>query len=277
MQTFLSALFVLAFATGQAQDCLQHSLLKPGTELEYRSYMPKMTMGGKAKNDHFEITRLVFTVESQGTIVKKGSAASGNTKDSYKKEISLKCDGQNLLLPYDFYAADTVYLSDIYPGNKNAGFYSALIPPKNTPLWSIPLVLEGKKEIGIDNRNIAQTTVLRDYMPEVSTQRQGAGDFRSAAPDGKRNVEMSSSPVKNEFEITLTIKDIKINGKKQVTTPAGSFDCYQVTITAETVVMGRSNQGSIIMYIADGIGLIKTETQQGKAVKGYTELVRIKK
>ena len=228
---------------------------------------------------------MIFTVDTQkdsegvthSVIVKKGSAASNNAKDSYKKEITLKCDGQNLVLPFDFYNPDTIYLSDIYPGNKNGGFYAAYIPKKNTPSFSIPLVLEGKKEIGIDSKNISQSTVIRDYMPEVSTQRQGAGDFRSAAPDGKRNPEMSSSPVKNEFEITLNIRDIKINGKKQITTPAGSFDCYQVTITAESTVMGRSNQGSTVMYIADGIGLVKTETLQGKSIAGYTELVRIKK
>lgn len=81
---------------------------------------------------------------------------------------------------------------------------------------------------------------------------------------GKGGVQVVS------MDIRVTRREVE--GKDEITTPAGTFSCYKVTQTT-SVEMMITKSFDIIEYYAVGVGLIRSETRnrEGKLV-GYMEL-----
>jgi hypothetical protein len=255
-----------------AQDCSSHALMRKGSRLEYAVY-------AQGPNGIFKMARIVFEVvhvmDSAGsrysTILKKGIAIN-DTSDHYVMQIVLQCDGKNMLFPADFFAADTVYLCDIYPTVKKRGYYSALTPLKH-PVKIIPLKLEGVTKLPLGVQQVEQKSTIRYFV------------FTDIREEQKQEEELGTMEWKNSCKIT----SIQIEGKKTITTPAGSFACYLIgTETEEKEIKEEEDEedeesnpkvSKVIMYYNSQVGLVKRESvplKNDSKKSGYLELVGVK-
>lgn len=69
------------------------------------------------------------------------------------------------------------------------------------------------------------------------------------------------------MSMTIIMADRKVERKEQVTTPAGTFDCYVITYT-NRLEMGMAQTNYSTQWVASGIGMVKEETrkQNGRLV-----------
>ena len=83
--------------------------------------------------------------------------------------------------------------------------------------------------------------------------------------------------------MTMTIKILnrKVESKESITTPAGTFSCFKITYDMEssTKIMGMNTNVKLssIDYLAEGIGVVKTESYDKKGeLSGYSLLTAYK-
>lgn len=91
-------------------------------------------------------------------------------------------------------------------------------------------------------------------------------------PDGNINVTANSSGV-TIMNMDITIANRKVEAKEEVTTPAGTFDCYKISY--ETVSKNRLMTVTVrgMEWIAEGVGLVKSESYNKKGkLTGYSLL-----
>lgn len=92
------------------------------------------------------------------------------------------------------------------------------------------------------------------------------------------HVKMSVSGI-NMMDRNFEIRNRKVTGKENITTPAGTFDCYKVTYTTEST--GKSGNTSkpietAIWYSAN-VGIVKTENYKDGKVSSAQVLTKIEK
>lgn len=80
----------------------------------------------------------------------------------------------------------------------------------------------------------------------------------------------------------INIKNRKVEAKEELTTPAGTFECYKITYDTDlnTKVMGFSNTTSFgsAEWLARGVGVVKTESYDKKGrLNSYSLLTDLKK
>lgn len=95
-------------------------------------------------------------------------------------------------------------------------------------------------------------------------------------PEGSIEMSVEANGMRL-FGSTITIKDRKVDAKESITTSAGTFECYKVSSVVETKSV-MSMESKTIQWIADGIGIVKTEnlSSKGKLI-GYQLLTGINK
>jgi hypothetical protein len=93
--------------------------------------------------------------------------------------------------------------------------------------------------------------------------------------DGKLEISVYSEGLKI-MGMTTDITQRKVEAKEEITTEAGTFDCYKITytITVKTLFSVRMEAAE---WIADGVGTVKSETYSNGKSMGYTLLTGIKK
>ena len=82
----------------------------------------------------------------------------------------------------------------------------------------------------------------------------------------------SASGLSGHISIDMTNR--KVAGKENVTTPAGTWDCYKITYHSKTVFkmgIGIPMNADVTEWYAPGFGVVKTESGSGG-----TEIVSIK-
>jgi hypothetical protein len=229
--------------------------MRKGVQLEYTMNMLKMNAMGDMTGESYTVSRLVFEVgrvqEINGstfsTIIKKGYSVN-DEKFSFEREISLKCDGRHLLIPYDFYSADTLFMRDVYPkarGDRN-GYAFAYTPMENAITYIVPLVLDGINK-----------------LPDGEKQLQQKVKGRYWSMNGL---------VKGNYENKITIKSIDCKGKESVKTEAGSFTCYKFYVDSDVEINNRPMQLKYWLYLDSETGLIKYDSPGGTI-----ELTSVKK
>jgi hypothetical protein len=82
------------------------------------------------------------------------------------------------------------------------------------------------------------------------------------------------------MEMNITFTDRKVVSKENVTTPAGTFECYKISMTVNSAskIFGmNSNQTSkSVSYYSKGVGTVKTETFDKKGnLFSYSILTKI--
>jgi hypothetical protein len=283
--------FIILFTTLSlklfAQDCNTSLLFKKGVELEYKTYSPASKGVFSSKVKFFEITRLTFIVEDvkdsnnviYSYITKKGVAAN-NEKDKYEKKYLITCSNGEISLPFDFYAPDTVYLSDVYPKLKKKGFYTAT-NNKETVFYIFPLNADQNK-FELSAKKLNSDVVMRDFGWE---QRDSKGNRVFTGG----HWELSNSIEETKYSMSSVLDIPHMKGKEKITTSLGSFNCDKFSVTIKSTfdfpkkiglerppgpdLNGKTIEGTGIFYFESQVGLVKTESSQG----GYSELIRIKK
>ena len=76
--------------------------------------------------------------------------------------------------------------------------------------------------------------------------------------DANVTVNMSISGI--AMNISVNIVDRKVEALEQITTEAGTFDCYQLSETIKSKSMGANLEITSKTWLAEGVGMIKNET-----------------
>ncbi|MFP2997082.1 hypothetical protein ABN763_14290 [Spongiivirga sp. MCCC 1A20706] len=74
-------------------------------------------------------------------------------------------------------------------------------------------------------------------------------------------VEMKVDAGIMNMNVSVTMTDRKVERKEQLTTPAGTFDCYVISYT-NTLTMGTSKAQYATQWIAKGMGMIQQEIRK---------------
>lgn len=93
--------------------------------------------------------------------------------------------------------------------------------------------------------------------------------------NGNLNISVYSEGMRI-MGMTTAITKRKVEAKEEITTEAGTFDCYKITytITVSTMFSVRMEAAD---WIAEDIGTVKSETYSNGKSMGYTLLTGIKK
>jgi hypothetical protein len=93
--------------------------------------------------------------------------------------------------------------------------------------------------------------------------------------DGSLTIKVNS-PGMSMMNMVVRIYDRKVEGQEEITTPAGTFQCYKLTSTIETKTM-FSVVAKSTEWIAKDVGTVRSETydKNGKLM-GYTVLTAMK-
>ncbi|TPN85380.1 TapB family protein [Aquimarina algicola] len=75
------------------------------------------------------------------------------------------------------------------------------------------------------------------------------------------SVHMSVNGGIMNINTTIAMSDRKVIAKEEITTPAGTFDCYVITYT-NTVTMGIRKTFQSTQWISEGVGMVKEETRK---------------
>ncbi len=96
-------------------------------------------------------------------------------------------------------------------------------------------------------------------------------------PEGNINIQVSSSGIKM-VDMDITIKNRKVEGKEEISTSAGSFDCFKISYDMEAKTNMFTVNTSGVEWIAEGVGVVKTESynKRGK-LNSYSLLTRFEK
>lgn len=93
--------------------------------------------------------------------------------------------------------------------------------------------------------------------------------------DGKLEITVFSEGMRI-LGITTDITQRKVEGKEQITTDAGTFDCFKITYTITTKTM-FSVRVEATDWIAENVGTVKSETYSRGKSMGYSLLTGIEK
>ncbi len=93
-------------------------------------------------------------------------------------------------------------------------------------------------------------------------------------PDADITVGISSNGVKM-FTMTVFVTNRLVEAIEDITTPAGTFECYKTSFDMETKMMVKV-QAKSTQWIAEDIGMVRTENYNKKGkLQGYTILSKI--
>lgn len=80
------------------------------------------------------------------------------------------------------------------------------------------------------------------------------------------------------MNMDVIISNRKVEAEEEVQTPAGSFDCYKITYDTQSKTKIINMTTSSTEWIADGVGVVKTENYNKKGkMAGYTLLTKLEK
>ena len=98
----------------------------------------------------------------------------------------------------------------------------------------------------------------------------------ASLPDASIAIGISNQGIKM-MTITIDITERKVEAKEDITTPAGTFECYKMTYHISTK-MGLRVQGDVTEWLAKDVGIVKSENYSKKGkLQSYTLLTGLKK
>jgi len=281
MQKLIFALLLLAAGHSFCQDCKSSLLFKEGARLEYRNYMAHL--GGFGKAGFSEITRLVYEINSVkdsagnsiSVITKTGYGANENI--FYRKQIIAICDQKKIFLDCTHYGVDTTFLISKNPTGKDEQVF--ITAEATGDKYAFPVNIQNDSRL----ENIQTTGVITNYMNGPVGPVEGSGGMGQSRPSSKPYLITNRNNPPNryvpKYKVKTTFKDLKVAGKEEVHTVAGTFMCYKITgktdVTMENVpgIPG----GATVYYYNPEVGIVKIESFIRGEMMGYTELVNIKK
>jgi hypothetical protein len=83
-----------------------------------------------------------------------------------------------------------------------------------------------------------------------------AGDMLK---DGDLKMSFSSGGM-NVMNMAVSVTNRKVEAVENLTTPAGTFECYKISYDIATKMMGINVKMKGIEWYAKGVGMVKSET-----------------
>lgn len=93
-------------------------------------------------------------------------------------------------------------------------------------------------------------------------------------PDANMNMKIGMSGITMNMDLNITNR--KVIAKEDVTTPAGTFNCFVITYDMNTK-MGMTQTSSSKQWIAEGVGMVKQEDYQRGKVASSSVLTKFSK
>lgn len=93
-------------------------------------------------------------------------------------------------------------------------------------------------------------------------------------PDAEMNMKISVSGINMNMDMTIT--DRKVAAQEDVTTPAGTFNCYLITYKI-TTKMGMTQTSNAKQWIAKDVGMVKQEDYQRGKLSSKSVLTKFSK
>lgn len=88
-------------------------------------------------------------------------------------------------------------------------------------------------------------------------------------PDGNLVMTIVSGPI--PMNMSVKIFNRKVEARENITTPAGSYECYKITYDIETKsIMKMTN--SAVQWFSEKVGAVRSETYSKDKLVGYSEL-----
>jgi hypothetical protein len=81
-------------------------------------------------------------------------------------------------------------------------------------------------------------------------------------PDASMNIKINMSGI--NMETAININNRKVIGKEDVTTPAGTFNCYVISYSTDLSTMGMNQSSNAKQWITEGVGMVKQEDYNKK-------------
>jgi len=97
----------------------------------------------------------------------------------------------------------------------------------------------------------------------------------STLPQGEINIDVTVSGIPM-FTTNVLVKNRKVEARETIITPAGSFDCFKISADVVTKSM-MTIESKTIQWIAEGVGVVKTETYSKDKLAGSQLLTKITK
>ncbi|MCD4698652.1 MAG: DUF3108 domain-containing protein [Bacteroidales bacterium] len=100
-------------------------------------------------------------------------------------------------------------------------------------------------------------------------------DVGTTLPNADISIRVSSGGM-TMFTMTVLITNRKIEAKENITTEAGTFECYKMSYDIETKMLIKV-QAKAVQWIAEEIGMVRSESYNKKGkLQGYSELSSLK-
>ncbi|MCK5029362.1 MAG: hypothetical protein KAR57_07000 [Bacteroidales bacterium] len=148
----------------------------------------------------------------------------------------------------------------------------------------------GKKEFSVQCENGEYSVDMKSFMDPQTMEAYEEMDVKVKSDNleipaslnvgddlgnGKLEISVYSEGMRI-MGMTTDITQRKVEAKEEITTEAGTFDCYKITytITVKTMFSVRMEAAE---WIAEGVGTVKSETYSNEKTMGYTLLTGIKK
>jgi hypothetical protein len=94
-------------------------------------------------------------------------------------------------------------------------------------------------------------------------------------PDGNLKMVIKSGQA-TLMTIAITVSNRKVAARENITTEAGTFDCYKLTYDSVVKMGFITVSSSAIEWIADGVGTVKSESYNKKnKLTGYSVLTKL--
>ncbi|TBN00838.1 hypothetical protein EYD45_13510 [Hyunsoonleella flava] len=151
---------------------------------------------------------------------------------------------------------------------------------KEITTTSYDIMCEGNS-ISIDFKSLISPEMLQQYKDmdiDVSgTNIELPNDLDVGKKLKDANMIMTINMGGMNMKMTMDIINRTVDSKESVTTSAGTFNCYALSYDSE-VKMGIKTSFTIKEWIAEGVGVVKTESYNKKGkLMGYSELTSISK
>lgn len=95
-------------------------------------------------------------------------------------------------------------------------------------------------------------------------------------PDGNTSIKMSSNGMKL-MTIKMVATNRKVESQEQITTPAGTFDCYKITYDFQMKTVLKKKY-KVVQWLSDGVGMVRSETRNKKGkLMSYEVLTKLER
>jgi len=164
----------------------------------------------------------------------------------------------------------------------SAILYYEMHDEKGKPLFTSEYGITCENDgISIDFNSLAAPGVLEQYK-DMEVDISGTNlilpnnlNPGESLPDANMLMNIKMTPI--SMKMTVNISNRKVEGMEEITTPAGTFNCYVLSYDHESK-MGIKIRGSAKQWLAKNVGMVKQETynKKGKTI-GKSLLTKFEK